>query len=288
MGANRRRIVRIGHKYHVVALETGSERGIARTAADFYRENEYERAHDLGSRDAFLNSSWFPSWVRDVHEAYKASLEGAGRVLSIGGGIGEHDVLLHLAGVDIVSTDMLEGVSAGVQRLFPDMEFGTLQALDEAAYARFSFDSILITGLDYAMDDESLLRLFAICRRVLSGSKAAVPRLVFTIRYRDNLLTRVIDEGFLPVEAWLRRIVLGRTHKVVRKAHGYRRSSRHVLRMLGEHGFAVRAVRYAGCGVEYGRSAILRRLPLFLTLARTLDRISHAGCNCVVLEMTPS
>lgn len=281
--------MRIGHDYLLVERGQPAETSIARTRDEFVRDNAYQNAGELTSREVFLRSSrYFARWVREAHEVYEAILRDAGRILSIGSGVGEHDVLLHLSGIDVISTDLLPGVSSPTQLLFPEMRFGTLDALDENAYGFFDFDSILVTGLDYALDEQTLHRFFDICRRSLSRSSTAAPRLVFTIRYRDNLLTRLIDDIVLPLEAHIRCRVTGSKYRVVRKQHGYRRSIRQVLRIAHEHGFAARSIRYAGFGVEYERSAIFRRLPGFLWVARHFDRLLHIGCNCAILELSPA
>src|SRR5206468_4032267 len=104
---------------------------------------------------------------------------------------------------------------------FPDITFATLDALDGRAVARQAADAVLVTGLDYALDDDQCDRLLANIAAVLDRSARPNPRLVFTVRYRDNLLTRVIDDVVLPLEARyrLRRNAPGRT--IVRREKGY-------------------------------------------------------------------
>lgn len=279
--------MRIGHKYYLVPRGQATDTAIANTQESLFVVNQYDAARDLGSREEFLRSRYFSDWTREAHEAFKASLQNAGRILSVGSGIGEHDVLLHLAGLPVISTDLLPGISAETQRLFPEMEFAAFDCFDEPSYGRFRFDSILATGLDSHFDDPALGRLFAIFRKALKASTVASPRLVFTIRYHDNFLTRLIDDYLLPLEARVRAWRGGAAYEMVRKAHGVRRSMKETARLAREEGFEVVNVRYAGRGIECERSGILRRLPLFIPLMRVVDRVFPLSCNCVILELVP-
>ncbi len=88
----------------------------------------------------------------------------------------------------------------------------------------------------------------------------------------------------LPLEARLRFWKKRRGYKIVRKAHGYRRSEREVLDLARRHGFQLRRTYYAGTDIEFMRSAVLGRIPFVMPLLRRLDRVLRVACNCVIFE----
>jgi len=276
--------MRIGYKYHVVKYDTAIKTSIAATPEEHFSENQYGRRDSFRSQEEFLKSELFSTWVLEAHESYKRALKDAGRILSIGSGIGEHDVLLHLAGYEIVSTDLIPGVNRNAQSLFPNMAFGVLDILDRNSVDGFRCDAILITGLDFALDDREADRMVENVTHLLKRSRHRLPKLVFTLRYRDNMLTRCIDRIVLPLEARLRLWKKGKGYKIVRKVHGYRRSPAEILQLACRHGLRLRHVYYAGMGMEFTRSALLQRIPPVTVLLRRLDRIFHVASNCVIFE----
>jgi len=274
----------IGYKYHVVKHDTPLKLSIAVTPDEHFSENRYGQREFFRSQQEFLESDLFSTWVLEAHECYKTALKDGGRVLSIGSGIGEHDVLLHLAGYDIVSTDLIPGVNRNAQSLFPNMTFGVLDILDRNSVDGFRCDSVLITGLDFVLDDREADLMFENVTHLLKRSSHRLPKLILTLRYRDNLLTRCIDRLLLPVEARLRLWKKGKGYKIVRKAHGYRRSPAEILQLASRNGLRLRHVYYAGMGMEFTRSALLHRIPFVMILLRGVDRIFHVACNCVIFE----
>lgn len=276
--------VRIGHKYYLAAPGQVIPTTIAASWAEHQEENEYDEHQSYASAEEFLASpKLFPEWVRQAHESYRSALRDAGRILSIGSGIGEHDALLHVAGYDVISTDPIAGVNVVTRRLFPRMAFGELDALDPVAIERFSCDSVLVTGLDYALDDQQLDRLFANARGMLDRSRHPNRRFVFTLRYRDNRLTWLVDRVMLPLEARMRLLMSRTPARLVKKAHGHRRSRREIVAVARRHRFDVAATYYAGFGMEARRSALLRRIPLLAPL----DRRVHVASSCVIFELVP-
>ena len=150
-----------------------------------------------------------------MHACYRRAIGDAGRILSIGSGVGEHDVLLHIAGYHIKSTDLIPDLGRTGQRWFPDLPFHKLDALNPDEFADVEADCVLVSGLDYALDDSQLDTLFANVAAVLAGSGHPQRRFVFTLRYRDNALTRMIDDILLPLEARLRLWRSGRGNRIV-------------------------------------------------------------------------
>jgi hypothetical protein len=258
--------------------------GVSVSAADHRTENRYDAIPPFGTREEFLASAFFGRWVHEAHRCYKRALHGATCVLSIGAGVGEHDVLLHLAGFRVISTDLIPNVSRATASLFSEMTFASLDVFDREALRAYRCDAVLFTGLDYALDDTALGTALENVKLPLARLGLIEPRVVFTLRYRDNLLTRVIDDVLLPVEARLRQMRRGSRYHVVAKAHGYRRSPVEFQRLAARCGFRTQAVCYAGDGVEFGRSAILRRIP---GLTR-LDRRLHVASNCIVFQLVQS
>jgi hypothetical protein len=273
--------MRIGHKYYLVATSAGGRRSMARSAAEHVEENHYDR-YRFDTPQEFLRSSLYPRWVREVHHCYVELLGGSREVLSVGAGMGEHDVLLHLAGFSVISTDLVAGVNAQAARLFPGLRCAQLDVLDPSALATYASDAALITGLDSGLGDGEMDVLFRNLAAMLARSPHPEPRLVLTLRYRDNLLTRLIDTVVLPCEAHLRR--LGKPgNRVLKKVHGYRRSAGDLVRLSRPHGLVLRRTRFAGFAVELDRSAVLRRIPA----RAAVDRRLHVASNCVVLEFVP-
>lgn len=105
--------MRIGHKYVVVPNDVSVRATIAQDTSQHLSDN-YARVRDYSgctARDEFLRSPLFAPWVRELHACYRRVLGGAGRILSIGSGLGEHDVLLHIAGYHITATDLIPDLS---------------------------------------------------------------------------------------------------------------------------------------------------------------------------------
>lgn len=271
--------MRIGHEYLVVEAGAVVRATIARDS-DQHREDCYPTSlSQSSSRDEFLASALFAPWVHELHACHRRLMVDAGSILSIGSGYGEHDVLLHMAGYDVTSTDLLPDLQREAQRWFPGLPFRALNVLDPEAVDEFEADCAIVTGLDYALDDVQLRTLFDNIAVLLRRSNHARKSLVFTLRFRDNTLTRVIDEVLLPTESWFRRWRRGAGHKIVKRAKGHRRTAAEIVKMAHASGFFHRATCYAGFGIEFGRSALLRRLQFL----QAVDRRLHIAANCTVL-----
>lgn len=145
--------MRVGHEYLVVKKEAEAPTSVASTPDEHFSENDYGRPRPCQNPDEFLQSDLFSPWVLEAHECYREALKGSERVLSIGAGLGEHDVLLFRAGYNLVTTDVIPGIHQLAQSLFPAMTFGTLDVLDPNSIDRYRCDAVLVTGLDYALDE---------------------------------------------------------------------------------------------------------------------------------------
>lgn len=148
------------------------------------------------------------------------------------------------------------------------------------------WDDILITGMDSYFDDFKTEQIFKNCQRLL-GDNNKGKRLIFVLRYNDNLVTKIIDELLLSMEAGLKNIKLKMSNggKVYsRKFHGYRRSRKEILKIAEKCGYKLGRVFYAGFGVELGRSTILQKIPFFIKLAKKVDRYFRACNNATIFE----
>ena len=200
--------MRVGHRYVLVTHDQRVRTTIAQDASQHVEDNQYATAADsqCTSRDAFLRSPLFAPWVRELHDCYRRALGDAGRILSIGSGLGEHDVLLHMAGYRITATDLISDLGRTAQQWFPDLPYAALNALNPDELSHMQADCVLASGLDYALDNAQLDALFANVATVLARSTHAQRRFVFTVRYRDNALTRVVDNVLLPLEGRTGRV----------------------------------------------------------------------------------
>jgi len=221
-----------------------------------------------GSADEFL-AAHDERWVREQHEAYSELLDRGRTVLGVGSGEGEHEVLLMRAGFDMVASDVVPGSLDAAQSLFPGLRVTEFDVLAPTAVA---CDDVLVSGIDFYFGDDDVVRM-------LEGLRALVEpdgRIVFTLRYRANAATWLIDRVILPVVAARRRRG-GET--LVRKHHGYRRSPRDIRRLAQRAGLRVGRVRHAGFGMELAR---LRPVPGWVVSA---DHRLRLLSSSVALEL---
>jgi len=276
--------MRIGHKYIRVEQGKAWRRRIDCTCSDFSDTLGYEtQARSLTSREAFLDR-FSAKWILELHEALLLLLDRNRRILGVGSGFCEHEVLLHEAGFDVVGSDVLSSVLIPAQKNFAG--FRAIQ-LDVFAHNIESvYDDVLITGMDCYYDDPELLRVFESCKSLLIGGgdsnqnlpqrqQRQLKRLIFTLRYHDNLATYLMDRLIMPVEALILNIrskLKQSEHRLCRKTHGYRRKRREVIRLARQCGFELGRVAYAGFGMELTRSHFLPRMPFFMSACSHLDR----------------
>jgi SAM-dependent methyltransferase len=257
---------------------TGTVAGhVDRTVDDFARTMGY------GSRTyespAHFLQAHAQEWVRELHQVFRELLDPKRAVLSIGAGECEHEIPFVLEGYDILSTDVVAS-AAESQRLFPSLRFELFDALNPTPIGRF--DDVLVGGLDFYFPDREFSRLLANLRELLRPGG----RLLFTLRYRDNVATWMIDRLGIPFFCALQRVVAAARRTGARwalKPHGYRRSTREIVSAAARHGFRLGRVRHAGFGVELTR-VHLNRIPPLYHLARAVDKRIHVFNNAVVFE----
>jgi SAM-dependent methyltransferase len=250
---------------------------IDQTAEEFAETMGYgSRTYDSPAQ--FLEAH-AQDWVRELHAVFRELLDPQRSVLSIGSGECEHEIPFVLEGYDILSTDVVDS-AAESQRLFPSLRFQLFDALNPTPIGRF--DDVLVGGLDFYFPDREFSRLLANIRDLLRPGG----RLVFTLRYRDNVATWMIDRVGIPATCWLLRLAasIRRTgSRWALKPHGYRRSIREIVEAAARHGFRLGRMRHAGFGVELTRVQ-LDRIPPLYRLARGIDRRLHVFNNAVVFE----
>lgn len=225
------------------------------------------------------------AWIKELNDALCHQLDSSDRVFGIASGLGEHEALLNLRGIPASASDVLPSVVSAAQELWPEMEVVRLDALDseEVVAASEDFSVLLCSGLDPVLDSTDFMKMLGTFRCFLSVSQDR--RVLFVLRFRDNLLTRAIDFFFLPLDRFLANTfwrIRGSPTRLVGTVHGFRRSVKEVLATFGEAGLHLSAnPAYAGYGIEVRRSVVLSRLPLFGFLQRL-----RSSCNCVVFVLT--
>ena len=219
-------------------------------------------------REAFLARRRDDESTRSMVAFLRANLSPADRVISVGGGNGEHEVHLIVAGYDILVTDISGAALQVLAAKFPEAKTRIVDILQPdfaTAYRELmgAFDAVFVPSLFYYMDGPDTERAIRNMDLLIRPGG----RMLLNLRERDTVLTRFIDNHLLrweqPILRWNRRRKTGRIHCTYRVAAGYRRA-------LGELQTAVRSVsdcRFASVthgatAHEFQRSAILQRLGL--------------------------
>jgi SAM-dependent methyltransferase len=271
--------MRLAHSYVDAADARAGQVTLPSGAAEHATHMSY--AHQSGAtREAFLAAA-DERWVVELRAALRELLDPDRAVLSIGSGRGEHEVPLHLAGYDIVASEVVDGALDDAVRLFPGfraIHFDVLEPAIEDAY-----DDLLATGIDYALDDAQLRTLFATARTVTRPGG----RVILAHRFRDNRAIRAIDRLGVPAWAATRNAyhrVRGDGVRVVRREHGWRRTGAEVRTLAADCGFRPGRVRHAAYAME------LARLPMpgwAMRAAVRADRRLRVFNSATVYEFLP-
>jgi SAM-dependent methyltransferase len=262
-----------------VTAGDGSQRGdVDATPAEFSDTMGYGTRHyDSASGFIAFHSG---AWVWELHQALAELLDRSRSVLSIGSGECEHEVPFVLEGYDIVASDVVESAT-DTCRLFPLLRFQLFDVLKPQPIG--TFHDVLITGVDFYFQDDDFALLIANVRTLLRPGG----RFLFTLRYRDNLGTWLIDRVGVPAICVLGRVasLVGMTERrFAIKRHGYRRSIREVIRAAEQQGFRLGRIRHAGFGVELTRIYLDRMAPPLYAVLRSIDRRLHLLNNAVIFE----
>lgn len=268
--------MRVAHKY----IETHEREGsgaavpVPRTAAEF----RARLAYDPLTAEGLLALTQVP-WVAELHQVLRELLKRDRSVLSVGSGQGEHELPFFLDGYDITASDLLEDPLDDARREFPGFMTMSFDILEPTADR--SWDDVLITGLDYALDDAQMRTALGNARELLTPGG----RVILVARACSTPAIHLIDSVLVPAWMGSRRLrhALRRdgTH-VVRVQHAYRRSRRELRTLAAECGLGVLSTRYAMFGVE------LERIPLPAGVLRPLrraDRTLHALNSATIFEL---
>jgi hypothetical protein len=272
--------MRLAHSYVDAADARADQVTLPDGAGELATHMSYAR-EAAATREAFL-AGCGERWMVELREALGELLARDRSVLSVGSGRGEHEVPLHLAGFDIVASDVIEGALDDAVRLFPGFRAIRFDVLDPDIDA--AYDDLLATGIDYALDDAQLRTLFATSRRVTRPGG----RVILVHRYPDTVATRVIDRFGLPAWAGARNLyhrARGDGVRVVRREHGWRRSGAEIVALAHDCGFRPGRVRHAAYAME------LARLPVpgaAMRAAVRADRRLHLLTSATVYELLPA
>lgn len=274
-------MTRLAHSYVDLPAQRATHTSLATTAEEFHEVLDYD-AQRFETREGFLAAFAARGWVEELGVALRPLLERDRTILSLGSGKGEHEVLLFLDGYGITASDLDERALEDARRLFPGFATMRLDALAPNTTERW--DDILVTGLDYALDDAQLTRLLANARRLLNPGG----RVLFVHRFHDNAVTRLLDGVVLP--AWVarrraRHLLRRDGVRVVRREHGWRRTRAEIRSLATAAGYRVGRVTFALLGRE------LERVPLprvALRLARRADKRLHIFNTATIFELLPA
>lgn len=267
--------------YTCVQVERGrpARTDLDQTPADFVASLEY--GHHLDPTPETFLQRHNADWIMELHAALRDVLAKDRLTLGIGSGECEHEIRLFLEGYPVIGSDLVPEALAAARRLFPEFPARIFDIFSPQIAERF--DDVLISGLDYALDEAQILVVMWNVRQLLKPHG----RLVFVLRMHDNWATRLIDYVGMPLYCLakngvdrLRRAPYG--HRL--KFHAYRRTRRELVALARPAGFRLGAVRYGGFGVELTRVAFHRLLPPVYRLIRQLDRRVHWFNNVTVFE----
>ena len=254
--------MRVWYKYRLTTDPSLAGKTVTGEGDDFI-----ELGADL-DRDAFLARRRDDDSTRSIVAFLRANLAPSDRAISVGGGNGEHEVHLIVAGYDILVTDISERALAVLASKFPEAKTRVLDILRPdfaAAYPDLvgAFDAVFVPSLFYYMDEDDTSRAVRNMDLLLKPGG----RMLLNLRERDSAITRFIDNHLLaweqPLVRWHRGRRSGERHYTYRAAAGFRRTPSE----LKDAVFAVTACRFQGLthGAtthEFRRSAVLQKLGL--------------------------
>ncbi len=220
-------------------------------------------------------------WFIELNQVLREILSPDRSILSLGSGLGEHEVPFFLDGYDITASDVVDWAFCETVSSFPGFRAIHFDVFNPDLDTQY--DDVLITGLDFYFESEQAQLIFENTRKLLKRNG----RLIFTLRYHDNLATWFIDVVFLPFLARLRNEkwrLQGGDLELRKKHHGYRRSRSEIIAMANAAGYQLGRVRHAGFGVELTRIGLHSKVPLLYQFVRRLDRRICVLNNATVFE----
>lgn len=260
--------MRVWYKYRLTTDPSLAGKTVRGEDDDFI-----ELGADL-DRDAFLARRRDDDSTRSIVAFLRANLARSDHVISVGGGNGEHEVHLIVAGYDILVTDVSAEALAVLATKFPEAKTRIVDILRTdfaSAYPDLvgAFDAVFVPSLFYYMDATDTLR--AIHNMDLLVRPGG--RLLLNLRERDSAITRFIDDRLLaweqPLLRWNRLRKTGTGHYTYRVAAGYRRSLAEFRNIvLAVTAWRFESLTHGAHAHEFRRSAVLQKLRLCRALGR--------------------
>lgn len=274
-----------GYKYYKVKKSSTFSDQVDKTADDFLKGEAYLTvAPKFVNRDEFLNH-FGARWYLELHGVLQQLLVKDRKTLGIASGLGEHELRLFLKGYHIVASDIVEEAVLVTQRLFPDFRMLVFDIFHPKLEEKW--DDVLITVFAFYFDDQQLRQVFNNISLLFDSSKKE-NRLIFTLRYRDNIFTRWLDYVVVPLEAAVRNLFLRikkSPYVYKRKMHGWRRSPKEIIKLAKESNYRVGRILHAGYAMELTRSTLFRKIPFFISFMAIIDRFLKVFNNAIVLEL---
>lgn len=272
--------MRKAYKPVLVELNQQVRTSVDQTVEDFASTMHYGET-PFPSREDFLNAHG-SDWEMELHYALKDLLEPSRSVLGLGSGECEHEIRFFMEGYNIAGSDVVaEAFSRSIQ-LFPGFKGFEFDIFTPDI--KEQYDDLLVTGLDFYFDRPTAQKIFDNARHLLKENG----RLIFVLRYQDNLLTWLIDVVGIPIYYLLLKklmgILRGKSGRYQMKFHGYRRSRNEIVGMAFKAGFRLKRVKYAGYGVELMRVNLHNDFPGLYAMFRRLDRRLCLLNNATVFE----
>jgi len=242
----------------------------------------YGQKEGYSSRDDFFRTYLLDRDLETI-KVLEGLLDKKRRILSIGSGRAQHEVVLGENGYDIVASDVLMGQLESTKKLFPSLKITQLDIFDPP---KVSYEDVLSIGdlLFYFDDDKAAL----ILKNIAGLLEDRGGRFIYCHSFNDNLLTWTIDNIICPVEAMIVNKRKRGGMVCSRKRHGYRRGRKEIIALAKNCGFKPGRVRYGGFGVELRRSfqvdKLFRMSPFLYGAARNIDRLVKAAHNLIVFE----
>lgn len=221
-------------------------------------------------KDLFLKNiedfkhNFLKPWQYELHDTLTKVIDKTKLTIGIGSGYGEHELLFHLKGYNIIASDIIPGIGNCLKLIGNKFNHCYINILNDNINDIISNElnltdrnyDILVTGLDFYFTDEVTNYIF----QKIYGSLANGSNLIFTLRYRDYYCATYL-ERIIYIENLINSIKLKK--RLVCKERGYRRSENEIVNFAKKCGFICEGVYPTLLGYEMNRSYTLSKISLF-------------------------